>query len=174
MEFTVNQGLEVLEQTPETLLSMLGHLSDEWIFSNEGGDSWSPYDIVGHLIHGDKTDWIPRLKIILSDNHDKTFQSFDRFAQFKNSKGKSLVELLNEFKNLRQENLEYLTHLDLNESELNRKGIHPELGPVTASELLACWVTHDLSHLAQISRVMAKQYRTEVGPWTAYIPILTS
>lgn len=172
MKFTVNQGLEVLHQTPATLQSMLGHLSDEWIFSNEDGDSWSPYDIVGHLIHGEKTDWIPRLKIILSDNQDKTFQPFDRFAQFENSKGKSLTQLLDEFKNLRQQNLGHLSQLDLNESQLKQKGIHPELGPVTASELLACWVTHDLSHLAQISRVLAKQYKTEVGPWTAYIPIL--
>ncbi|MBO6630208.1 MAG: DinB family protein, partial [Psychroserpens sp.] len=157
MKFTVNQGLEVLQQTPETLKSMLSNLSDDWIFTNEGGDTWSPYDIVGHLIHGEKTDWIPRLKIILRDDQDKTFQSFDRFAQFENSKGKSLIELLNEFQQLRQENLNDLKQLSLSESQLNRQGIHPELGPVTASELLACWVTHDLSHLAQINRVLAKQ-----------------
>ncbi len=174
MKFAVNQGLEILEQTPTTLQSMLGHLSDDWIFSNEGGDSWSPYDIVGHLIHGEKTDWMPRLELILSESADKTFEAFDRFAQFENSKGKTLAQLLDEFKTLRQQNLDHLTQLDLSESQLNQKGIHPELGPVTASELLACWVTHDLSHLAQISRVMAKQYRTEVGPWTAYLPILTS
>ncbi len=174
MKFTVNQGLEVLQQTPATLQSMLGNLSDDWIFSNEGGDSWSPYDIVGHLIHGEKTDWMPRLQLILSESADKTFVAFDRFAQFEHSKGKTLGQLLDEFKTLRQQNLEHLRQLDLSESQLVQKGIHPELGPATASELLACWVTHDLSHLAQISRVMAKQYRTEVGPWTAYIPILTS
>lgn len=126
MKFTVNQGLEVLQQTPETLKSMLSNLSDDWIFTNEGGDTWSPYDIVGHLIHGEKTDWIPRLKIILRDDQDKTFQSFDRFAQFENSKGKSLIELLNEFQQLRQENLNDLKQLSLSESQLNRQGIHPE------------------------------------------------
>lgn len=174
MKFTVNQGLEVLQQTPVTLQSMLSHLSDDWVFSNEGGDSWSPFDIVGHLIHGEKTDWMPRLQLILSESDDKTFVAFDRFAQFENSRGKSLAQLLDEFKTLRQHNLDHLIQLDLSESQLNQKGIHPELGPVSASELLACWVTHDLSHLAQISRVMAKQYRTEVGPWTAYIPILSN
>ncbi len=172
MKFSVNRGLEVLQQTPGTLKSMLSHLSDDWVFTNEGGNSWSPYYIFGHLIRGEKTDWMPQLKVILSNNQDKTFQTFDRFAQFENSKGKPLTELLNEFQHLRQENLNKLRQLRLSESQLNKSGNHPELGSVTASELLACWVTHDLSHLAQISRVLAKQYVTEVGPWTAYIPLL--
>lgn len=174
MKYNVSKALEVLEQTPKTLNSFLGKLSEEWIYSHEGEETWSPFDIIGHLIHGEKTDWIIRLNIILSHSEDKTFEPFDRFAQFENSKGKTLNEILNEFELLRKKNLETLKNLNLTEDQLQLKGIHPDLGEVTLSQLLASWVTHDLAHISQISRVMAKQYKTEVGPWKAYIPIFNN
>ncbi|WP_369998816.1 DinB family protein [Winogradskyella sp.] len=173
MKYKQDEAFEILEQTPKTLKSFLGHLSDTWLYcKEEGNNTWSPYDIVGHLIHGEKTDWVPRVKIILSNSENKTFEPFDRFAQFEDSKGKSIKDLLNEFEVLRQENLHFLRHLNLSNTQLQLNGLHPELGEVYLSELLACWVTHDLGHIAQISRVMAKQYKNEVGPWTAYISIL--
>ena len=172
MRYQLLEALEILEQTPQTLRSFLGQLSDPWLYNNEGENTWSPYDIVGHLIHGEKTDWIPRLKIILSSSEDKTFEPFDRFAQFENSKGKTISQLLHEFEALRTENLDQLKAINLTTAQLELKGMHPELGEVTLSQLLATWVTHDLAHIAQISRVMAKQYKNEVGPWAAYIPIL--
>lgn len=172
MTYLFTEALEVLAQTPKTLKSLLGQLSDPWLYNNEGENTWSPYDIVGHLIHGEKTDWIPRAKIILSHSENKTFVPFDRFAQFENSKGKTISQLLDEFETLRANNLNTLKQLNLTTKQLDLKGIHPELGEVTLSHLLATWVTHDLAHLAQISRVMAKQYKNEVGPWSAYIPIL--
>ena len=172
MKYKQTEAIEILDQTPRTLKSFLGHLSEQWLYNNEGEGTWSPYDIVGHLIHGEKTDWMPRLQIILSDAEHKTFEPFDRFAQFENSKGKSLSQLLDEFERLRQNNLITLKDLNLTDTQLERKGIHPEFGEVTLSQLLSTWVTHDLAHIAQISRVMAKQYKTEVGPWVSYIPIL--
>ncbi len=172
MKYNTSTALEVLQQTPTTLKSFLGQLSDDWILSNEGEQTWSPYDIVGHLIHGEKTDWIPRLKIILSDSNNKIFHPFDRFAQFEASKGKSLSQLLDEFEELRLKNIGTLKKLNLSSEQLQYKGTHPELGEVTLSQLLSTWVTHDLGHIAQISRVMAKQYKAEVGPWIEYIPIL--
>ncbi|MBL4905710.1 MAG: DinB family protein [Flavobacteriaceae bacterium] len=171
MKFSTAHTFQVLEQTPTTLTALLAHLPKEWIAANEGDDSWSAFDIVGHLIHGEKTDWIERLKIILFQA-DKHFEPFDRFAQFENSKGKTMHELLNEFKAIRNKNLEYLSSLNLNKEQLQQTGIHPEFGKVTLQQVLATWVTHDLGHLAQISRVLAKQYKNEVGPWMAYIPII--
>lgn len=172
MKYNIDKALEILEQTPNTLHSFLSNLSDEWIFSNEGENTWNAFDIIGHLIHGEKTDWIQRSQIILSHSDHKTFESFDRFAQFENSKGKTLHQLLEEFITLRTENLKKLKALKITESQFNLKAIHPELGEVTLKELLASWVTHDLGHIAQIARIMAKQYKDEVGPWSAYIPIL--
>jgi hypothetical protein len=171
--YTLDSAVEILQQTPDTLHSLLGNLSYEWIFANEGDATWSPYDVVGHLIHGEKTDWIPRLKIILFEDH-KHFAPFDRFAQFENSKGKTLQQLLSEFKVIRNKNLDYLTALQLSKSDWKKEGVHPEFGSVTLEQLLATWVTHDLGHIAQISRVMAKQYKEAVGPWKAYISILQS
>lgn len=141
--FDLSHSLGILKQTPDTLLSLLENLSDEWILSNEGENTWSPFDVVGHLIHGEKTDWIPRLKIILFEDN-KTFTPFDRFAQFENSKGKTLSRLLSEFKTLRKENLEYLISLNLSDADWEKEGVHPEFGPVTVQQLLATWVTHDL------------------------------
>lgn len=172
MEFDLNKAKEVLERTPALLSQMLVGLSDEWILSNEGANSWSPYDIVGHLIHGEKTDWIPRMEIFLSDSDEKTFEPFDRFAQFRNSQGKSLNDLLDEFAELRRKNLDILDSKKLSPADLQRKARHPALGQVLLSELLAAWVVHDLNHIAQISRTMAHQYRDEVGPWQEYMGIL--
>ena len=173
IEFSIDKALEVLEQTPETLSLFLKNLSKEWTFANEGENTWSPYDIIGHLIHGEKTDWIPRLNKILHDE-DKNFDPFDRFAQFENSKGKTLRVLLTEFKILRVNNINYLKSLNLSHHDLERIGIHPEFGEVTVKQLLATWATHDLGHIAQISRVLAKQYKDQVGPWTQYISILNT
>ena len=172
MTYKVSHALEILEQTPKTLQSLLSNLSEDWVYCNEGGETWSAFDVVGHLIHCENTDWIPRLNIILSDAEHKTFEPFDRFAQFENSKGKTLKYLLEEFQQLRTKNLKYLKSLQLSDDTLSLKGSHPELGEVSVKELLATWVTHDLGHIAQISRVMAKQYKSEVGPWVKYISIL--
>ncbi|MCK5401952.1 MAG: DinB family protein [Flavobacteriaceae bacterium] len=172
MNYNIDQALEILEQTPNTLKQFLSNLSEEWIFCNEGEETWSAFDVVGHLIHCENTDWIPRLNIILSAKDDKTFEPFDRFAQFEDSKGKSMLDLLNEFEYLRIKNLDYLRSLNLTEKELSLIGNHPSLGEVTVKQLLATWATHDLGHIAQISRVMAKQYKDEVGPWVEYLSIL--
>lgn len=174
MKFEITTAKLILSKTPFLLKTYLSNLPDEWIFQNEGGDTWSPYDIVGHYIIGEQTDWIPRAKLILSAEMGKinTFTPFDRFAQFENSKGKSLDDLLNEFETLRKANLEELDNLEITPETLQKKGIHPELGEVTLSQLLSCWVTHDLNHIGQISRVLAKNYKNEVGVWTQYISIL--
>lgn len=174
MNFNLSKSIEILERTPLVLQAMLAHVSDEWVLKNEGGDSWSVFDILGHLIHGEKTDWIPRMEIILSENPDKGFEPFDRFAQFEESKGKLLVGLLHEFNSLRKRNLEKLASKNLSENDLGKTGVHPEFGEVTLSQLLATWVVHDLNHIAQINRVMAKQYKVAVGPWSAYLRILQS
>ena len=172
-KFNLKEAIEILERTPAVLISFLSGLSDRWIYNNEGGESWSPYDIVGHLIHGEKKDWIGRTKIILEHGEEKPFEPFDRFAQFKDSKGKTLNDLLKEFAKLRTENIEVLNKLNLNEIDFNKKGIHPGLGSVTLKQLLSTWVVHDLSHIRQISRVMAKQYKDEIGPWGRYLPVMS-
>ena len=172
MDFNVSKSLEILERTPAVLQTLLSGLSDKWIMNNEGANTWSPYDIIGHLIHGEKTDWVTRAKIILSGSGDKNFVPFDRFAQFENSRGKSLKELLDEFAELREENIKFISSLNINEQMLNKTGIHPEFGNVTLRQLLAAWTAHDLGHIAQITRVMAKQYKEETGPWVKYLPVL--
>ncbi|MBL0745639.1 DinB family protein [Chryseolinea lacunae] len=172
MQFTIQKSVEILERTPQLLEIMLGGLSEEWIENNEGPETWSPYDVVGHLIHGEKTDWIPRMEIILSSKADKSFEPFDRFAQFDEGAPKTLTQLLNEFKALRKQNLNRLRAQNITQNDLLQEGRHPAFGPVTLSQLLATWVAHDLNHIGQISRVMAKQYEQEVGPWKAYLGIL--
>ena len=171
MKFELNNAIAVLKRTPEVLKALLQDLPDEWTKTNEGGASWSPFDVLGHLIHGEQTDWMVRAEIILNQG-SKSFTPFDRFAQFQNSKGKTLTELLAEFEQLRKENLKLLAAKNLSDAMLSLKGEHPELGTVTLAQLLATWVVHDLGHLAQISRVMAKQYNSEVGPWKKYLTIL--
>lgn len=172
MNFTIEKSLEILERTPEVLEVLLQDISADWTSHNEGGETWSVYDIIGHYIHGEKTDWIPRAEIILSENNDKRFEPFDRFAQFTESKGKSLAQLLAEFKLLREKNIGILRSKKLTGEQLKQEGIHPAFGKVTLTQLLAAWVAHDLNHIAQISRVMAKQYKEDAGPWPAYLKIL--
>lgn len=172
MDYSLDKAIEILRQTPKTLHTYLSNLSNEWTLCNEGEDTWCAYDIVGHLIHGEKTDWMQRIKIVLNQIGDKTFEPFDRFAQFETSKGKNLEELLKEFSHLREKNLNKLNGISIKETQLNLKANHPELGEVTLRQLLSTWVVHDLGHIAQIARVMAKQYKHEVGPWKEYLPIL--
>ncbi len=172
MEFLLKHAVEVLEKTPQTLRSLLGGLSDPWILTNEGPDTWSPYDVVGHLIHGEETDWIPRAKIILEHGEAQTFIPFDRFAFFEKSKGKTLLELLDTFARLRKENLRVLEELQLESQHFELKGTHPEFGTVTLGQLIVTWVVHDLDHIEQIVRTMAAQYRDNAGPWKAYLSIL--
>jgi hypothetical protein len=167
----------VLAHTPATLNALLRGLPDAWVMSNEGRsedgkDSWSAFDIVGHLIVGERTDWMPRVRIILESGEARAFDPFDRFAQSRESQGKSLEQLLDNFAHLRSENLAALHALNLQPEDLARRGKHPALGVVTLSELLATWAVHDLTHLHQLSRVMAYQYRDAVGPWSAYLGVL--
>jgi len=173
MPFNLENSIQILERTPEVLEALLSGLSDDWTKVNEGGESWSPNDIVGHLLHGERTDWIARMEIILSEGPERRFTPFDRFAQFDESKGKSLEELLDEFKVQRKKSITILRSKNLDEILLNREGIHPKFGEVTLRQLLSTWVAHDLAHLAQIARVMAKQYKTDIGPWIEYMPIMT-
>jgi hypothetical protein len=172
MNFTLPKSIEILETTPDVLTAMLQNISLGWTSNNEGGETWSVYDIVGHLIHGEKTDWIPRMEIILSDKQEKKFELFDRYAQFEESKGKSLSQLLDEFKSLRKKNIDQLLSKKLTPKHLEEKGIHPAFGEITLSQLLSTWAVHDLNHIAQICRVMACQYKTDVGPWVEYLKIL--
>ncbi|MCG8672429.1 MAG: DinB family protein, partial [Pseudomonadales bacterium] len=152
MKFILHEAIDVLKQTPGTLGSLLGNISDSWLTKNEGPDTWSPYDVVGHLISGEETDWIPRLKIILEHGESKTFTPFDRFAFFEASKGKSIHQLLETFQKLRAQNVQTLESLKLTSEQLELKGTHPEFGPVTVEQLLATWVAHDLGHIHQIVR----------------------
>ena len=174
MDFQLDRTVEILEQTPGTLRAMLSGLSDAWIESDEGPDTWNAYDVVGHLIHGERADWIGRLKIILEEGVYRTFTPFDRFAQFEDSRGLTLADLLDTFEGLRGENLAKLEDLDLQPEQLGAQGTHPELGTVTARQLLATWAVHDLGHIAQIARAMAAGYSGQVGPWAKYLRILGS
>ncbi len=172
MLFNLNQAVEILTRTPNVLNSLLRGLSSEWTENNEGEQTWSPFDVLGHLIHGERTDWMPRVKIILQSGEAEPFDPFDRFAQFEESRGKSLEELLAIFTELRAQNLATLASLNIAAEDLDRRGTHPALGAVRLEELLATWVAHDLSHLTQITRTMAKQYREAVGPWAEYLSVL--
>jgi hypothetical protein len=172
MSFQLRDAIAVLERTPAALRTLLSGLPESWTTPNEGPDTFSAFDNVGHLIHGERTDWIPRARIILAQGEHRKFEPYDRFAQVRESAGKNLAQLLDEFEQLRAQNLSTLRGWNLSEQELALQGEHPELGPVTLRQLLATWVAHDLGHLAQTARVMAKQYGGEVGPWRAYLPIL--
>jgi hypothetical protein len=172
MDLHLPDALDILDRTPQTLRALLGGLTPEWTDAVEGPDTWSPFIIVGHLIHGERTDWIPRARIILEQGADRRFTPYDRFAQFRESAGKPLAGLLDEFAHLRAANLAILREWNLSDEQLALSGEHPEFGAVTLRQLLATWVAHDLSHLAQMTRVMAKQYRDAVGPWRAYLPIM--
>jgi len=173
MEVQLDHVRDILRRTPSTLKFLLQDLPEDWLMTNEGGETWSPYDVVGHLIHGEETDWIPRAKMILEHGESRAFTPFNREAMFDHSKGKSIAELLNTFAQLRAESLQQFDELDLTPELLEKRGLHPELGPVTLGQLLATWVVHDVSHIGQIARVMSKQYGEAVGPWKAYLPVLT-
>jgi hypothetical protein len=172
MEFDLEQGIEILGRTPRILRAWLADLPHAWVYRNQGGETWSPFDVVGHLVHGERTDWISRLKLILEGDGIREFEPFDRFAQFADSRCRPLEDLLRTFEELRESNLAVLRGLDLKPSDFERKGRHPELGLVTAEQLLATWVAHDLNHLGQLAEVMARQYTEAVGPWRAYLDIL--
>jgi uncharacterized damage-inducible protein DinB len=172
MDFELEKAISVLETSPSVLRAWLEALPEEWVRSSEGGDSWSPFDVVGHLIHGEKTDWIPRAEIILSEEKIRRFESFDRFAMFSESEGKTIRELLDVFAQLRQSSIARLWELQISDVDLKKTGIHPSLGEVTLRQLLATWVAHDLNHLGQVAEVMARQYRLEVGPWSEMLDIL--
>ena len=169
----LEESLAILTRTPATFDTLLRELPDAWTAATEGPGTWSPYAVIGHLIHGERTDWMPRLKIILEHGVDRPFEPFDREAQFSQSTGKSLSTLLDEFSALRLENLEELRALDLQPAQLEKKGMHPALGPVTVRQLLATWTAHDLAHILQVSRVMARRYKYEVGPWAEYSSVLS-
>ncbi len=173
MEFQPDQAKEILRRTPATLNSLLRHLPEEWALANEGPATWSPFDVVGHLIHAEEADWIPRAKLILEYGEDGTFEPFDRFAMFEQSRGKSLADLLDRFEWLRGESLKELEGMNLRPEMLATRGMHPELGVVTLSQLLSTWVVHDLGHIGQVVRVLAKQYTKAVGVWQAYLSILS-
>ncbi len=171
-EFNLDETIAVLTRTPVTLDAMLRGLPERWVRSNEGKNTWSAFDILGHLIVGERTDWMSRARIILENGEARPFDPFDRFAQSKESQDKSLEDLLDNFARLRRENLAALQALNLQPEDMNRRGRHPALGVVTLSQLLATWAVHDLTHLHQLSRVMAHQYRGAVGPWSAYLGVL--
>jgi uncharacterized damage-inducible protein DinB len=173
MKFSLEHATPLLRSTPGVLRSWLTDLPEPWTASTEGPDTWSPFDIVGHLIHGERTDWIPRIELILEQGENRTFTPFDRFAQFRDSQGKSLHQLLDTFAELRESNVDRLLSLQLTSKDLQRRGSHPELGRVTLGQLIATWVVHDLNHIGQIARVMSRQYGADVGPWIEYLPILT-
>ena len=173
MKYSLERSYQILERTPSVLKILLSDLDEGWTKNNEGPDTFSPYDVIGHLIHGEKTDWAARTKIILEFGLSKPFVPWDRFAQYNESKGKTLSQLLNEFEVVRRDNLTWLRSLSLSETDLDKKGMHSKLGEVTLRNLLATWVVHDLTHIAQITRVMAKQYKEEMGPWPEFFRILS-
>ena len=173
MEFDLDLSLDMLRRTPATLDALLGAAAEAWVRSTEGAGTFSPFDVVGHLIDGEETDWIPRARIILARGSDPRFEPYDRFRHRARNADRSLTSLLAEFARLRAANVELLRSWRLTAADLDLPGVHPSLGRVTLRQLLAAWVAHDLGHLAQVVRVMAKQYREEVGPWLPYLPVLT-
>jgi hypothetical protein len=173
MNFDLSRGVAVLERTPGAARSLLAGLPDEWARSNEGPETWSPFDVLGHLIDCEETNFMVRARAILAPGGDRRFPPFDRFRHLRVNAGKTVGELLDRFADLRTGNLAELTGLRLTPADLARTGEHPDFGEVTLAQLLSTWVVHDLNHLAQMIRVMARQYRDAVGPWKAYLPVLT-
>ena len=173
MHFDLDLSTQMLARTPSTLDALLRDLPDPWVRAAEGPDTFSPFDVVGHLIDGEETDWIPRAKIILAQGPNPQFEPYDRFRHRTRNVGRTLNSLLTEFAQLRAANLKLVRSWGLTPKALESRGLHPSLGPVALHALLGAWVVHDLGHLAQVARVMAKQYREAVGPWTPFLPILT-
>jgi hypothetical protein len=171
--FVLDDAVALLTRTPTTLDTLLRGLPEWWIRANEGPSTWSPFDVIGHLVHGEETDWIPRVKIILEHGENRTFDKFNREAQFDAVPPRSLEGLLDQFATLRRENLRALAALQLTEADLDRRGRHPAFGVVTMRQLLATWVAHDLDHVMQISRVLGRQYADDVGPWRAYLRVIS-
>lgn len=171
-EFSLSEAIAILSRTPATLDALLRGLPKLWAHSNEGDDTWNAYDIMGHLIAGERTDWMPRLQIILEHGESQAFHPFDRLAQFKEPQDYTLEQRLDEFARLRAENLAALQAHNLQPEDFTRRGTHPSLGTVTLSQLLATWAVHDLTHIHQLSRVLAIQYRETVGPWSEYLGVL--
>lgn len=172
MEFHLDRTIEILERTPATMRALLAGLADDWTNANEGPDTFSAFDNLAHMVHGERTDWIARARIILAQAGSRRFEPFDRFAHYHESAGKSVADLLDELATLRSDNLATLRSWQLTDRELALEGEHPSLGPVSLRQLLAAWVVHDLGHIAQTARVIAKQYRDAVGPWREYLPVL--
>jgi hypothetical protein len=173
VKFEIDSALEILGRTPAAVRALVSGLSDSWVRVNEGPETFSVFDVVGHLVDGEQTDWIPRATMILEKGEQGTFAPYDRFRHYERNKGRALASLIDEFESLRAQNLGKLRQWQLDDSKLGLRANHPALGPVTLSQLLAAWVVHDLGHIAQISRVMAKQYRDEIGPWIDYLPVVT-
>jgi uncharacterized damage-inducible protein DinB len=163
----------ILERTPAVLAAMLKGLPDGWTQANEGPGTWSPFDVVGHLVHGERTDWMARVRRLLEHGESLAFDKFDRFAQFDESEGRTLETLLDEFAQLRKDSLRQLAEMKLTAADLDRRGRHPAFGPVTLRQLLATWAAHDMDHITQIARVIARQYSDEVGPWRAYLRVIS-
>jgi hypothetical protein len=173
MQYRIDSASDILGRTPGTLRELLDGLGEEWLRATEGPGTFSPFDVVGHLIDGEETDWIPRARIILAPDPNPAFEPYDRFRHRARNAGRTLASLLEEFARLRAANLDLLRSWHLTEAQLDLPGEHPALGRVTLRQLLAAWVVHDLGHLAQVSRVLAKQYRGEIGPWVPYLPVVT-
>lgn len=173
-EYSLEKSWQILDRTPAVLRSLLTGLHDDWTKHNEGAETFSPYDVVGHLIHSEKTNWPDRVKMIQEQGTATTFEPFDRFAMYKDSIGKSLDQLLNEFESLRKANMQWVKSLNLADKDLDKKGTHPQFGEVTLRQLLSAMVVHDLSHISQVLRVMSKQYKEEVGPWAEFFRLLKS
>jgi len=173
MDFTLDRTIEVLGRSPATLTAMLDGIAESWVRGTEGPETFSPFDVVGHLIDGEETDWIPRARIILAQGPSLRFAPYDRFRHRTRNAGRSFAALLTEFAELRASNLNLLRSWKVSARQLDLPGEHPSLGPVTLRQLLAAWVVHDLGHIAQVARVLAKQYGDQVGPWTPFLPVLT-
>ena len=172
MPFDRTGATAVLERTPRVLTTLLAGLPDGWIRGTEGPDTWSPFDVVGHLINGEERDWMDRIRLILAQGEDRRFEPFDRFRHLEENRGRTMDELLERFAELRRKNLDELRGMEIDDGMLRLRGTHPALGEVSLEQLLATWVAHDLGHISQIARVMAKQYRDAVGPWEAYLSVL--
>jgi hypothetical protein len=171
--FDLHEATAVLARTPATLDALLRGLPDGWIQAHEGGETWSPFDVIGHLIHCEQTDWVPRVRIILEQGEARTFDPFDRFAQFELSKGRTFDSLLDEFAVLRRASLRDLAAFELTAADLDRRGTHPSFGAVTLGQLLATWLAHDMDHVVQVARVIGRQYTDAVGPWRAYLRVIS-
>ncbi len=172
MNFNLNKSIEILQRTPDVYIALLSNCHHNWDRINEGPNTWSGHNIVGHLIHGERTDWIPRAEIILGDGENKNFEPYDRFAQEHLYSQQSMDELLDLFKSLRAENIRKLKSWNLSTQDLDKEGMHPELGRVTLRQLISTWTIHDLNHMNQISRVMIKHYKEDIGPWIKYNKLL--